>query len=308
MPIEIVWAPDSLLTDDAVASWLSRRTGAEVVRHNYLADPNLVDALTSASLFSDQRAAVVACPPKMDTEAAEALAAALGATDMDVMVTLVSERAPATVLKKLEAVGRVHKLEAPKRWEVGKWVTARARKDGLKFDAKAAAALVELVGDDLRGLANALDQLRLRYGDKSVGEQEVRRQFDASAQPPVWDLFDAMLARDSAKAHRILGRLLGSGEDPMAILFAIASSVRALVKTKALGNPSDSEISKTVGCSPGRAKVLKRQAGTADLDWLFGVLDACALADYEMKGGATDGPDAGRVPPPEQILTVVVSS
>ena len=79
------------------------------------------------------------------------------------------------LLKALGPLGRVEQCkELDERKELPAWVTARARKIGLKIDATAAKLLAGLIGPDAWMLASELDKLLAYSGGEIVREAHVR--------------------------------------------------------------------------------------------------------------------------------------
>jgi DNA polymerase-3 subunit delta len=201
----------------------------------------------------------------------------------------------------------VVKLSRPRRGELLAWVTKRMKKSGLDPGGDGAPALVESVGEGLRDLAQAIDQLALRGGRGGKADREVVLQhFSASAEQPIWILFDAIVKHEGGKAFEALRRLMASGDEPLPVLGAIISQIRGVMRVKALieRDPQvrDSQVAKATGMSEGRVGVIRRQSPRLTWDWLFAMHKMLAQADFELKGG-----EDGAVLPGEIVLERVVA-
>lgn len=310
--IRLVWSQDELLAAEATAAACAEAgAGAEIVGLD--ADDGLEgleEALFAGSLFASRRVVVVRNAAGLPKSGVERLAAALhreGQPDA-VVVVAVSERVPTQLVKALDDVAEVRRLERPRRGELAAWVTKRMKAAGLVPGPHAAATLVEAVGEGLRDLAGAIDQLALRAGRGARVERDnVLEHFALSGEQPIWVLFDAMVRHEGPKAFDTLRRLLAAGDEPLPVLGAIVSQVRGVIRAKSIlerGAVRDGDLAKALSVSPGRAAVLRRQSSRLTWEWLLGVHRLCAEADVELKGG-DDG--SGAVLPADVVLERLVA-
>lgn len=308
---ELVWAQDEFLAAEFVDRFCARASADdEVLTLTCDGDvPGLDQALFASSLFATKRFVVIGKAEQLRKAGVERLTQALGdpAMGAEVVVSAVSDYEPRQLTKGLSDVATVHRLTRPRRGELVAWVAKRMRSAGLGPDRQAPAVLVEAVGEGLRDLAQATDQLALRLGKGgTVTEAVVREQFAVVAEQPIWMLFDAIVRHEGPKAFDTLRRLSRAGDEPLAILFAIVSQVRYLMRAKSLieRNPgtTDGDIARELGVSAGRAAVLRRQASRLSWEWLLGVHRLLGDADFELKGG-----EDGAVLPAEAVLERVVA-
>ncbi len=275
--------------------------------------PGLQEALTAPSLFARGRVVVVRGVERLQGAGLERLKEALttSAVADRVILLAVSERSPSGVLKSFEGVASVKRVPRPRRSALVAWVAARMRKAGLKPGRDAAPALIEAVGPNLRELASAVEQMAVRKHGSHVTRDDVVDQFQSFAEQPVWALFDALLNHQRLQAFRVLHALLAQGDDPLAVLFALVSQLRYVMRTRSLVERSasldDQELASALRVSSGRAAVLRRQARRASWPWLMEFHRLLAEADVELKGGETQGPTVGTAMPPEICLERLVS-
>jgi DNA polymerase-3 subunit delta len=226
---------------------------------------------------------------------------------VDVVITAVSERVPSPLLDAVKGVGDVARLPRPRRGELVNWVAKRLKRSGLNASREVAPTLVEALGDSLRDIAQAIDQLALRMGRGGrVERKDVLQHFTPHAEQPIWVLFDAIVKHDGMKAFETLRRLLAHGDEPLPMLGALVSQVRGIIRAKSLVERSpqlrDADIAKALGITEGRAGVMRRQSSRLTWDWLLAVHRLLAQADFELKGG-----EDGAVLPGEIILERVVA-
>lgn len=310
--VVLVWSPEDLLAaeaEEAMREQLPEGTEVLVLLAEPSSVPGLAEALQAPSLFASDRAVIVREAERLSKAGVEAVLELLGGETLGARVLLVavSDRPPSRLMKGVESVGKVHRLPGLKRREVAGWTAKRLRDAGVRADRGVAEALSESVGGELRELAQAVDQLATRVGPGgAITVEDVERHFPGSAERPVWELFDAVAAGDGPAALGVLRQLLAQGDDRMAILFALVSQVRYLIRTRGIlersGSVSESDLAGALGVSRGRAAVLKRQAGRLSWDWLVGVYRLCADADVDLKGG-----EDGAALPGDLVLERLVS-
>lgn len=308
--IIFIWSQDELLATEAVAEVCSKAPkGAEIVSIDAEAGlDGLEEALFAGSLFATERVVAIRNVEALVKAGVERLGGALhgGGLPSVVVVSAVAERAPTQLLGAMDGVAEIRKLARPRRGELAAWVIKRMKGAGLTPGRDAATTLVEAVGENLRDISNAVDQLALRAGRGGrVERNDVLQHFALSGEQPIWVLFDAIVKHEGPKAFETLRRLIAAGDEPLPVLGAIVSQVRGVIRAKSLLERSpikDDDLARSLSVSTGRAAVLRRQSGRLSWDWLLGVHRLCVDADSELKGG-----EDGAVLPAEVVLERLVA-
>jgi DNA polymerase III delta subunit len=308
--IRVVWSPDELLASEAAAEACAEAgADAEVVSVDAEEGLDSLDeALFAGSLFAARRVVMVRNTEALHKSGVEQLAAALHREGLPaaVVVVAVTERIPAQLFGALEDVAEVRRLARPRRGELAAWAIKRMKAAGLAPGRDAATTLVEAVGEGLRDLDQAINQLAVRRGKGGrVERAEVLEHFSIAGEQPIWVLFDAIVRHEGPKAFNTLRRLLAAGDSPLPVLGAIVSQVRYIIRAKSLIERStvrDNEVARALSVSEGRAAVLRRQSSRLTWDWLLQVHRLCAEADFELKGG-----EDGAVLPAEVVLERLVA-
>jgi DNA polymerase-3 subunit delta len=307
----LIWAQDELLAAEAVdeATDAAGRDAEVITLDAEDGLDGVEEAVFAGSLFASKRLVVLRNAQTLNKAGVEKLVSTLrrDGEPADVVITAVAERPPAPLMSALSDVAAARRLERPRRGELIAWVMKRMKRAGLDPGRDGAPALVETVGESLRDLAQAIDQLALRLGrGGKAGREIVLQHFSASTEQPIWILFDAIVKHEGGKAFEALRRLLAAGDEPLPVLGALVSQIRGVIKVKAMveRDPSmkDSAIAKAVGLSEGRVGVIRRQAPRLTWDWLFAMHEALAQADFELKGG-----EDGAVLPGHIVLERVVA-
>jgi DNA polymerase-3 subunit delta len=244
----------------------------------------LVEALETASLLGDRRLVVIKDAQDLKKEHAEALSTYLESPSPSSVLVLV-----ASGRTKLDPVvrtnGSVVALEAPKGRRLVAWLRDRARARGLKVDEKSAWALVDSVGNELRDLDGALEQLSTGIGPEGkVDVATVRSMFARLADKRIYAFTDAVGDRRLPIATSTLRRLLDQGDEPLVLFGALVAHIRRLLRARRYADQGARVVGDALGLPTWRAERLQRQARSFTEDELVASMNVLAETDVEMKG------------------------
>jgi DNA polymerase-3 subunit delta len=251
--------------------------------------------LTSASLFSTATALVLTDVHDIPDGPADELVAYAMEPSSDVALVLLHAggQKGKKVLDRLRAAPSVTeaKIEAPKyeRDFVG-WVRGEGREVGAPFDEAAATLLVQAVGQDLRALAGAVDQLAAtRDGDESISVETVRKYFGGRADVRGYEIADAAIdGRFDVALERTRWAESARVAAPI-IVSALAAGLRSLAKLADVKpGMSDADVAKLVGAPPFKIRSLRQQLRGWNTTGLAEALRAVAAADLDIKSGEAD--------------------
>ena len=115
-------------------------------------------------------------------------------------------------------------------------VRDRAQKKKLQFEEEALDLFVLLTGGDTRQIENELEKIDLYLGrERLVGAEQVRMLVPLSRAGVIFELGNALAARDLERALTLVRRLLDQGESAIGLLLvAILPTVRNLLLAKDL--------------------------------------------------------------------------
>ena len=157
------------------------------------------------------------------------------------------------LVQTLRKGGYLHEFNALKDWQVQDWLTAEARRRGLKLDPDAARALAEAAGPDLGRLSVCLEQVALHAGSEArLTAADVEAVIPESRARGVFELTKAIGAGQTERALALLGNLLRNREPPLRIQYMLLRQLRQIWKAKELdrsGAPGP-EIAARVGLAP----------------------------------------------------------
>ncbi len=208
-------------------------------------------------------------------------------------VVLVAVKMPknSRLYKAVDGSGGVAEYRSPRKHELPGWVVELFASKGKRVSRDGAEALVRAVGRDLRRLETEADKIIAYAGDASVIERaDVEAMVAETAPVSVFDLLNAIGARECATALERLDDLLGSGEQLLGIHAMAVRHLRMLVSVKAmLDRGADrATIQREVGLQNWQAAAAVEQAGRFGAAELSGALRDAAELEGRLKSGQGD--------------------
>lgn len=159
---------------------------------------------------------------------------------------------------------------------------------GRKATPGAVAALVSATGSDLRELSAAVSQIA---SDTSgvIDEVTIAKYHQGKVETSGFDVADAALDGDVARALLALRSAIATGTDPVMVTSAIASALRGLAKVSGTNRGSKSfEIAGSLGMAPWQIDKARRQLNSWSPAGIARAVSAIALADAQVKGASSD--------------------
>ena len=214
-----------------------------------------------------------------------------------VLVLVARGKAPEKLCKAVEkAGGEVREYEAPKPRALPKWVTERARDEGLTLDLEAARTLVSVVGTSQQRLAREIEKLTLlAHPHTRLSAEQVHRHACGETSGQGYELADALVAGDLEQTLRLAERLVEQGDRPGRLIYPILSGVRRTLRAAELldGGVSESQLAAELRTPPWLAKRIAAQARRADRDALERALCAFAELEIAMRNGECVDDESG---------------
>jgi DNA polymerase-3 subunit delta len=173
------------------------------------------------------------------------------------------------------------------------WIQQRAKAKKIAVDTRAVQMLAAFVGANLRQLDNELDKLAAYASGRAVTTDDILLLVSDASEAIIWDLTDALSARNPTKAMRTLQVLRRNDDNPFGLLALIARQYRIILKVKEAmhssgGQPAGNQydIAKRVGEKPYPVQKAMQQARAYTFEELTDILDRLLEADFAMKTGA----------------------
>lgn len=131
--------------------------------------------------------------------------------------------------------GYVRAFKRPEGRALEQWVQQRVQDGGGEIEPRAVHLLVSNIGNDLSILANEIEKLVLYCMDRGpITADDVSLLCPYVAEASIFDLVDALGARDGRAAATLLQTKLNEGTDPFYLFAMIVRQFRLLIQVKEL--------------------------------------------------------------------------
>ena len=249
--------------------------------------------MAAPSLFSSIRCVVVRGLENLPEESVDGLLGYAAAPVEDVALVLVHGGGPkgSGVLNKLRKLGPVTESKSGdlRASEYPSFVAAEVRSHGSSIDNEAAATLVQAVGQDLRSLAAAADQLTNDFPGQALTLEKIKQYFGGRAEAKSFAVADAAFWGRREAALEELRWALDAGTAPVLVTSAFAGGARGVARYKsAPRGMRDADLAREVGVPPWKLRTIRDQSrGWSDAG-IARAIRAVARADADIKGAASD--------------------
>ena len=198
-------------------------------------------------------------------ESVDGLLAYAAAPVEDVALVLVHGGGPkgSGVLTKLRKLGPVTESKSGelRASEYPCFVAAEVRSHGAKIDSEAAAVLVQAVGQDLRSLAAAADQLTNDFPGQALTIEKVKQYFGGRAEAKSFAVADAAFWGRREAALEELRWALDAGTAPVLVTSAFAGGARGVARYRsAPRGMREADLAREVGVPPWKLRTIRDQA------------------------------------------------
>ncbi|MFM8333008.1 MAG: DNA polymerase III subunit delta, partial [Candidatus Methylumidiphilus sp.] len=256
----------------------------------------LLEAGGSFALFDERRVLDLRLPAKPDKDGAAALQAYAQRLPQDavLVVTLPKLSAAdqkAAWLQALEAEGVFVQVWPLTGQALLAWLDKRMAAKKMLADRAGLTLLVNRLEGNLLAAAQEIEKLHILYGPARVSEEMIRQAVSDSARYDVYDLAEAALMGQTARAQRVLAGLRGEGVASAVALWALARDIRLLCGVKSLmdrGENLESAFAKQKERVWDKRKTsLSAAAQRLSRDEAHRALARCAKSDRIIKGQET---------------------
>ena len=249
--------------------------------------------MSAASLFSTTRCVVVRALENLPDESVEGLLGYAAEPAEDVALVLVHGGGPkgSGVLTKLRKLGAVTELKSEelRASDYPGFVADEVRHHGASIDKEAASFLVSAVGQDLRSLAAAADQLTNDFPGEPLTVEKVRKYFGGRAEAKSFAVADAAFWGRRRVALEELRWALDGGTAPVLVTSAFAGSARGVARYKsAPRGMREAELAREVGVPPWKLRTIRDQSRGWTDPAIARAIRVIAEADADIKGKASD--------------------
>ncbi len=248
----------------------------------------LADVL-APSLFGGHRLVVVLGVHEAATALVDSLLSYAKDPDPELTLVLVHNggKRNEALLKAFRQAGAAVD-ECPKISSAGErvaFVRNEVRRLGGRITPDAVTALLEAVGNDLRGLSAAASQLVSDFGG-SIDAEDVARFHRGQAEVSGFTVAERVLVGDNAGSIEMLRWALDRGVPHVLLADAIADGVRTAARVASLNTTNIGELARTLKLPPWKVKKAQAQARGWTIDALQQAIGVAAELNADVKGVA----------------------
>jgi len=161
-----------------------------------------------------------------------------------------------------------------------------ARELGAEIDTRAAAELAEVVNGEAAKMRLELEKLSLFAAGRRIEVSDVEVLVVSAKKYTVWKFTEVLAAHDRRAAMEFFDSLLREGEQPAAIVGALAWTFRKLIEARELPPGTNQfQAARDLGMRPDAAGVAMAQARKIPREQLVSGIVALAEADSALKSG-----------------------
>lgn len=252
---------------------------------------DIVTACATLPFASEKRLVVVQAADKLKKADSEPLIEYLSnPADTTVLLLLANSLARTTRLyKAVEGVGKnaVIQCARPQKKDLVTHVRNMAPAHGITLSDAAAAALVELLGDDTVHIDKELEKLALSQpANTAISPDQIYQSVSRQSEAKPWDFTDAFAARDIPKALAVKNNM--PSMSAFGLLGMCTTRIRELLcaKTVLAGGGTLARVASELGVPDWKVKHLGSWAQRYSAEELRGALSSAVTCERHMKSGA----------------------
>lgn len=192
------------------------------------------------------------------------------------------------LFKAASRAGSAVEFETPKEDMLVRWILGRIQREEKKITQSVMQLFLSKTGSDMENIDKELEKLICYTLDKTeIAAADVEAICTGQMENKIFEMIDAISAKNQKKALDLYYDLLALKEAPMRILFLIARQFQNLLLIKSMsakGYPAVS-IAKTAGMPSFAVQKNLRQAGAFKINQLKEAIEDCGQAEEDVKTG-----------------------
>ncbi len=177
--------------------------------------------------------------------------------------------------------------ERIKDWNISSWIETEIRTKGFSISAVALRLMAEYLGNDLGKITNEIDKLVINIEkQQQITEVEIEQNIGISKDYNLFELQNALVARDRLKAHRIVNYFEANPKDhplqmisPMLHNYFIKIFLYHYIKHK-----EPNKIASELGIHPFFVKDYAKASNVFPLRKIIEIISKIKILDLRSKG------------------------
>ena len=307
-PVYFLYGPEDYLIEEEIQKLLNQTLSQKERGFNFHlfngeehSSQEMIQTAQTLPMFSQYRFVLISEADHMDEEKVEALMEYIQKPSPSTCLVLYGQTIGPwrAYRKEIEKVGKVTEHPRLRGKALASWVRKRMQKKGKPLSEDAEEYLIEIVGDHLYDIDNALEKVFLSVGEKRRIElsdvEEITTDVKIST---VFDLTDAIGHQNLEKALGILERAMESGAisfkkeqdpskmDPVPLLLSMMAKQywsMLVIKEMSAHHREVGELVKELGTSPWNIKKLVDQGKNFSEASLQEGIQKCHQTDLAIK-------------------------
>ena len=178
--------------------------------------------------------------------------------------------------KAVKDKGRIVEMALQDEKTLLYWIAGNVKKEGRQIKETTARYLISRAGTDMENLEKEMEKLfSYTLGKEEITVQDVEEICTTQITNQIFDMVEAVAAKQQKKALDYYYDLLALKEPPMRILYLLARQFKLLMEVKDLAEKryDKSQIAKTVGLHPFVAGKYMQQSRTFSKQELRRILE-----------------------------------
>lgn len=190
--------------------------------------------------------------------------------------------------KAVKDKGRIVEMARQDEKTLLYWIAGNVKKEGRQIKETTARYLISQAGTDMENLEKEMEKLfSYTLGKEEITVQDVEEICTTQITNQIFDMVEAVAAKQQKKALDYYYDLLALKEPPMRILYLLARQFKLLMEVKDLAEKryDKSQIAKTVGLHPFVAGKYMQQSRTFSKQELRRILEDALDTEELVKTG-----------------------
>lgn len=190
--------------------------------------------------------------------------------------------------KAAKNAGSVVEFARQKEELLTRWITGRIRREGKKITNRAMQLFLSMAGSDMENIDKELEKLLCYCMDKDgIYPEDVENVCSGQINNRIFDMVNAIAAKDQKQALLLYYDLLELKEPPMRILFLVARQFQILflVKSMRMQGLDQTVIAQKAGIPSFAVGRNLKQAGGFTIEQLEKALEDAVAAETDIKTG-----------------------
>lgn len=165
------------------------------------------------------------------------------------------------------------------------WLRRRADALSKQLDPRTAEHMLFVCGSSMTTLIRELEKAAAYSVTNEILPSDIDAVCERTLEADVFELSDAIAARNTAKALQLLSRLEALENEPIMLLAAIGSQMRRLLIARLAidANKGAPYVAAAAGVPPFAANKILTTARRLTLDWCMRAAELCAECDNRLK-------------------------